>query len=184
MMTEWKKYEAPISAKIIKSFRSGDGILLDGVIYTARDKAHQRLCRLIENKEELPFNPENQLIYYVGPTPGREGVGIGSAGPTTSYRMDPFSETILKTGIKGMIGKGKRDKKTRDLLKKHKAVYFSTFGGAGAYLGKRIIKASVIAFEDLGAEAVFRLEVKDFPLIVVNDIYGGDLYEDAVRNRN
>jgi len=180
-MKEWKRLHTPLTDETVRGLRSGDSILLSGTLYTARDKAHERLRELADSGKPLPFNPAGQVIYYTGPTPARKGTAIGAAGPTTSYRMDPFSEFMLKLGIRGMIGKGTRDNRTRELLKEYGAVYFSSFGGAGAYLSKRIVSSSVLAFEDLGPEAMNMLMVKDFPVIVINDIYGGDLYEDAVR---
>ncbi len=183
MMKDWKKIETPVSASLIESLHSGDRLLLSGTVYTARDKAHQRLCAMAASGENLPFDPAGQVIYYMGPSPAPPGRVIGSAGPTTSSRMDAFTGDILKMGVKGMIGKGKRDAATRDLLQQYRAVYFATFGGAGAYLAKRITGSELIAFEDLGAEAVYRLRVEDFPIIVVNDTHGGDLYEDVLRKR-
>ncbi len=174
---EWKKITAPLDQKTIESLRCGDPCLITGKILTARDKAHERIRQMVENGEPLPFNPDGELIYYVGPTPAKEGTVIGAAGPTTSSRMDPFSGMILSLGIKGMIGKGRRDRNTRDLLVKHKAVYFSSIGGAGAYLSKRIIKSRVVAFEDLGPEAIFEFYVENFPAVVAIDIYGDDIYE-------
>jgi fumarate hydratase subunit beta len=182
-MKDWKKIATPFDALLIESLRSGDRFLLSGTVYAARDKAHQRLCAMTARGEKLPFDPAGQVIYYMGPSLAPPGKVIGSAGPTTSSRMDPFTEEILKLGVKGMIGKGKRDAATRALLREFRAVYFATFGGAGAYLAKRITESSLVAFEDLGAEAIYRLRVEDFPIIVVNDINGGDLYEDALRNR-
>jgi len=181
--TLWKKIETPLKADEIKEFRAGDMVLISGVVYTARDKAHERLCRLAEENSELPFDPENQIIYYVGPSPAPPGEIIGSAGPTTSYRMDPFTETILKMGVRGMIGKGKRDEATRKLIAEYGAVYFSSFGGAAAYLNRCIVEAEVVAFQDLGPEAVYRLVVRDFPAVVINDSVGGDLYEHTFQKR-
>lgn len=178
---KYKKIQAPISRETLKTLQSGDLLLISGVIYSARDKAHQKLCTMYKNNEKLPVELEGQLIYYVGPAPAPVGKVIGSAGPTTSYRMDPFTETILEMGVVGMIGKGQRDDKTRELLKQYGAVYLSSFGGAGAYLGKRIIKADPVAFEELGPEAIFRMEVESFPVVVINDANGGDLYEDKIR---
>lgn len=166
----------PVTDTVIAGLKTGDMVALSGVLYTARDKAHQRLKEMADNGEPFPFDARGQILYYVGPTPARPGQVIGSAGPTTSYRMDAFTEMVLAAGIKGMIGKGKRDTTTRDLLVKWQAVYFSTYGGAGAYLSKRIISSEIIAFADLGTEAIHRFEVRDFPLIVVNDAHGGDLY--------
>lgn len=182
-MKEWNKIKTPLGESLIESLRSGDRFLLSGTVYAARDRAHQRLCAMAGRGEELPFDPAGQVIYYMGPSPAPPGRVIGSAGPTTSSRMDPFTEEILKLGVRAMIGKGKRDAATRSLLQKYRAVYFATFGGAGAYLARRIVASDIAAFEDLGAEAVYRLRVEDFPIIVINDIHGGDLYEDAIRKR-
>ncbi len=181
MTSEWKHISLPLSEEIIQELRSGDQVYLSGILYTARDKAHARLCAMIDAGESLPFDISGQVLYYVGPSPKPPGEIIGAAGPTTSYRMDPFTEKVLKAGIKGMIGKGKRGTETRELLKQYGAVYFSSFGGAGAYLNRRITGSEVVAFEDLGPEAIYRLEVKDFPAIVINDIQGSDLYENAVK---
>lgn len=183
MMKDWKKIETPVGGGLMASLSCGDRLLLSGIVYAARDKAHERLCSLAARGETLPFDPDGQLIYYMGPSPAPPGRVIGAAGPTTSYRMDPFTESMLKMGVRGMIGKGRRDAATRSLLQKYGAVYFATFGGAGAYLAKRITESKLIAFEDLGAEAVYRLRVEDFPLIVVDDTHGCDLYEDVLRNR-
>jgi len=177
---EWKKIATPVSDDIISGLRCGDPCLITGRILTARDKAHDRIRQMLADGEPLPFNLKDEILYYVGPTPAKEGMVIGAAGPTTSSRMDPFSEMILSMGIKGMIGKGKRDRNTRELLVKYKAVYFSSIGGAGAYLSKRIKTSRVIAFEDLGPEAVFELHVEDFPAVVAIDIYGKDIYENKI----
>lgn len=179
----WKTVSTPLSDEVIRGLKAGDMILLNGTLYTARDRAHQRLAELLSSGEKLPVELKGECIYYVGPAPPPPGSVIGSAGPTTSYRMDPFTEMILNLGVKGLIGKGKRGMETRGLLKEFGALYFSSIGGAGAYLSKRIIKSEVIAFEDLGPEAIYKLEVKNFPVIVINDIHGGDLYEDAISNR-
>jgi len=179
-MSKWKKINLPLNDSTIEELRAGDMVLLSGTVYTARDKAHQRLQQLHSEGKALPFDGKNQIIYYVGPSPAPEGRVIGSAGPTTSYRMDPFSDFILSLGVKGLIGKGKRNQDTRDLLKKHKAIYFSSFGGAAAYLSERITSLELIAFEDLGPEAVYKLTVADFPVIVINDIIGNDLYENSM----
>lgn len=178
---EWRKITTPLPDDIIASLRCGDPCLITGKILTARDKAHERIGQMIANGETLPFNLSGELLYYVGPTPAKEGMVIGAAGPTTSSRMDPFSEMILSLGIKGMIGKGRRDLRTRELLARHRAIYFSSIGGAGAYLSKRIKSSKVIAFEDLGPEAVFELYVEDFPAVVAIDIYGKDIYENRIR---
>jgi fumarate hydratase subunit beta len=183
MMDDWKKIESPLTGSVIESLTSGDRLLMSGVIYTARDKAHERLCAMAARGEKLPFDPVDQVVYYMGPSPAPEGKVIGSAGPTTSYRMDPFTEQILKMGVKGMIGKGMREHIVREMLAWYRAVYFATFGGAGAYLAMRVRESTLVAFEDLGAEAIYRLRVEDFPVIVVNDMYGGDLYEDVLRKK-
>lgn len=183
MMKDWKKIETPVTDSLIESLAAGDRLLLSGVVYAARDKAHERLCAMAARGEKLPFDPAGQLVYYMGPSPAPPGRVIGSAGPTTSSRMDPFTEGVLKMGVKGMIGKGRRDAATRALLQQYRAVYFASFGGAGAYLAKRIKESALIAFEDLGAEAIYRLRVEEFPIIVVNDMHGGDLYEDVLRKR-
>lgn len=177
---EWKRITTPLDNALIESLRCGDPCLITGRILTARDKAHDRIRQMLADGEPLPFNLKDEILYYVGPTPAKEGMVIGAAGPTTSSRMDPFSEMILSMGIKGMIGKGKRDRNTRELLVKYKAVYFSSIGGAGAYLSKRIKTSRVIAFEDLGPEAVFELHVEDFPAVVAIDIYGKDIYENKI----
>ena len=183
MKGEWASITTPFNEKSVKILEAGDRILLSGIVYTARDRAHERLCRMIRNKEELPFDPAGQVLYYTGPSPAPPGKIIGSVGPTTSSRMDPFTEDLLKAGLRGMIGKGKRARPVRELFPYYQAVYFSTVGGAGAYLSKKIVSAEIIAFHDLGAEAVYRLEFRDFPLLVINDTYGGDLYEDALHQR-
>lgn len=155
--------------------------MLSGTIYTARDAAHQRLFDLLQRGEELPIDINGQVIYYVGPTPAKPGRVIGSAGPTTSGRMDLYTPSLVAHGLKGMIGKGQRSPQVVDALKLHKAIYFGATGGAGALLSKHIKSARVIAYEDLGPEAIYLLEVEDFPLIVVNDTEGNDLYTDVVR---
>ena len=178
---KWKKIITPLSDDTTASLRCGDPCLITGRILTARDKAHDRIRQMLKEGKPLPFDLKGELLYYVGPTPAREGTVIGAAGPTTSSRMDPFSEMILSHGIKGMIGKGRRDQNTRELLVKYKAVYFSSIGGAGAYLSKRIKSSRVIAFEDLGPEAVFELYVEEFPAVVAIDISGEDIYENRIR---
>lgn len=179
--SDWKRIDLPLTEEIISTLRAGDRILLTGRLYTARDKAHERLAGLYAKGEPLPFDTKGEVLYYVGPSPTPPGHVIGSAGPTTSYRMDPFTEPILKMGIRGMIGKGKRGTETRRLLKEYRAVYFSSFGGAAAFLSERIHSCRVLAFDDLGPEAIHVLEVRDFPVVVINDVEGGDLYEDALR---
>ncbi|MBN1255165.1 MAG: Fe-S-containing hydro-lyase [Deltaproteobacteria bacterium] len=176
-----KRITLPLTDEIVGGLRMGDNILITGIIYTARDTAHQRLIELIDKGAELPFDIQGQIIYYVGPTPPKPGQPIGSAGPTTSGRMDAYTHRLIEQGLKGMIGKGQRSQAVRDSMKKYKAVYFGATGGAGALLSKRIKKAEVIAFADLGPEAIRRLEVEDFPAVVINDIYGKDLYDEGVK---
>ena len=177
----WKQVQSPFSEKTVRELRAGEGVLISGILYTARDKAHERLCALIAQEKALPFDLFGQVLYYAGPSPAPPGKISGSAGPTTSSRMDAFSEIILPSGIKGMIGKGKRDEKTKNLIKKIEVPYLSAFGGAGAYLGSRITSSEIVAFEDLGPEAVYEITVSGFPAVVINDIYGEDLYENALR---
>lgn len=161
--------------------KCGDLVEITGVIYTARDAAHKRLVDLIKEGKDLPFDVRGAIIYYVGPTPAKPGKVIGSAGPTTSYRMDPYAPFLLEKGLKGMIGKGKRSKEVRDAIIKYKGIYFASTGGAAALLAKHIKSAEIIAYEDLGPEAIRKLYVENFPAIVVNDIYGNDLYEEGVK---
>ena len=167
----------PLSEEDVRQLKAGDVVYLSGVLYTARDAAHKRLVDLIEKGEELPFDLEGSVIYFVGPTPPKPGEPIGSAGPTTSYRMDSYSPTLLKHGSRGMIGKGKRSQEVKDACKKYGGVYFGATGGAGALLGKRIKEAEVIAYPELGPEAIRKIVVEDFPVTVVNDTYGNDLYQ-------
>jgi fumarate hydratase subunit beta len=167
----------PLTSEDTKKLVSGDTVLLNGTIYTARDAAHKRLVELIEKGEELPFDLEGSVIYFVGPTPPKPGDPIGSAGPTTSYRMDSYSPTMLKNGSKGMIGKGKRDQAVKDACVEYDGIYFGATGGAGALLGKKITSAEVIAYPELGPEAVRKITVKDFPVTVINDTHGNDLYQ-------
>ena len=167
----------PLSREDARKLRSGDSCLISGVIYTARDAAHKRLCELVVQGKELPMDVENSIIYFVGPTPARPGEAIGSAGPTTSYRMDAYSPILIAKGQTGMIGKGKRSPEVVSAMKAHGAVYFGAIGGCGALLSQCIKKAEVIAYDDLGAEAIRRLEVEDFPVIVVIDSEGNNLYE-------
>ena len=168
---------APLSREEARKLKSGDSCLLSGVIYTARDAAHKRLCELAAKGKELPFDMKDSVVYFVGPTPARPGEVIGSAGPTTSYRMDAYSPTLIALGQTGMIGKGKRSQEVIAAMKEHGAVYFGAIGGCGALLSQCIKKAEVIAYDDLGAEAVRRLEVEDFPVVVVIDSEGNNLYE-------
>ena len=167
----------PIENDTITNLNIGDSVLISGIIYVARDAAHKRMQEMLDKNIELPFELKNNIIYYMGPSPAREGRPIGSAGPTTSGRMDKYAPTLLDLGLKGMIGKGKRNQEVKDAVIRNKAIYFAAIGGAGALLSKAIQKSEVIAFEDLGAEAILKLEVKDFPVIVVMDSEGNDLYE-------
>ena len=176
-MSENMHITSPLDLAIVQDLRVGDHILIDGIIYTARDAAHQRLVEALNNGKELPFDIAGQTIYYCGPSPARPGRPIGSAGPTTSRRMDVFTPQLLDAGLRAMIGKGGRSSEVRQSMIKHNAIYFIATGGAGALISKSIKKAEIVAYEDLGAEAILRLEVKDFPVIVANDIYGGDLYK-------
>ena len=173
------RLSTPLSRWDVESLHAGDRVLLSGVVYTARDAAHARLIALLEQGQPLPFPTEGQVIYYVGPTPPRPGDPIGSAGPTTSGRMDPYTPALLAAGIKGLIGKGRRSAEVREALKQRRAVYFAATGGAGALLARKITSAEVVAWEDLGAEAVRRLVLEDFPLVVINDVFGNDLYEEG-----
>lgn len=175
------KIKAPLTRAAARELKAGDSCLISGVIYTARDAAHKRLCELIERGEELPIDLTDSIVYFVGPTPARPGQAIGSAGPTTSYRMDAYSPTLIAMGQTGMIGKGKRSPEVVAAMKEHGAVYFGAIGGCGALLSKCIKKAEIVAYEDLGAEAIRRLEVEDFPAIVVIDSKGNNLYESGRR---
>lgn len=181
---EVKHLKTPLNGKDIANLKTGEQVSLSGVIYTARDAAHKRMVEALEKGEPLPIDIMGQVIYYVGPTPAKPGQVIGSAGPTTSSRMDAYTPRLLEAGLKGMIGKGKRSPEVKEAIKKHKAVYFAAAGGAGALLSKRIKKAEIVAYEDLGPEAIYRLEVEDFPVIVVNDIFGNDLYEEVQKGMN
>ena len=169
--------QAPFLKEELENLKAGDYIYITGIIYTARDAAHKRMYESMLKGEELPIALDNNIIYYLGPSPARPGSVIGSAGPTTSSRMDKYTPLMLDAGLKGMIGKGKRNQDVKDAVIRNKAIYFAAIGGAGALLSKAIQKSEVIAFEDLGAEAILKLEVKDFPVIVVMDSEGNDLYE-------
>ncbi len=172
-----KNIISPIEAEIIEKLTVGTRVLISGVIYTARDAAHQRLSQALDRGDKLPFDLKGQTLYYMGPSPAREGMIIGSAGSTTSSRMDIYTPRLIAAGIRAMIGKGNRSQQVREAIKKHKAVYLATIGGAGALLHKCIKQVEVIAYEDLGAEAILRLTVESFPAIVANDIYEEDLFE-------
>ena len=179
---EPKILETPLDEEEVLSVHAGDRVLLNGVIYTARDQAHKKLVAALEAGRELPFDPAGQTIYYVGPSPAPPGKVIGSAGPTTSYRMDPFAPELYQAGVKATIGKGARSRGVRDAIERFKCLYLAAVGGAAALLGARVKSAEVIAYPELGTEAVRRLVVEDLPLIVVNDAYGGDLYENALQS--
>ncbi len=172
------KIKAPITDdSVIESLKAGDLVLISGVIYTARDAAHKRIVEALDRGEKPPIELKGQIIYYAGPAPAKPGRPIGSVGPTTSYRMDPYAPRLLAEGLKGMIGKGSRSKEVIEAIKKYKGVYFGAVGGAAAYLARCVKEAQVVAYEDLGPEAIRRLVVEDFPAFVVNDIYGNDLYQ-------
>ena len=169
----------PVNDETIEKLRAGDRVFITGTLYTGRDSAHKKLIELVNEGNDLPIDVKGQLIYYVGPTPARPGKPIGSAGPTTSYRMDSFAPTLYKLGLKGTIGKGSRSDEVRESLKTYKGVYLAAVGGAGALISKSIEGAEVIAYPELGPEAIRRITVKDFPCIVINDMYGGDLYDEG-----
>jgi fumarate hydratase subunit beta len=170
---------SPIDAGTIEKLTAGTPVLISGEMYTARDAAHQRLVQALERKERLPFSLKGQTLYYTGPTPARPGLVIGSAGPTTSARMDGYTPRLLAAGVKAVVGKGERSSEVREALQKHKAVYLVATGGAGALLSEAIKKMEVVAYEDLGTEAIHRLAVENFPAIVANDIYGADLFQEG-----
>ena len=172
-----KKIQTPLTREDVRTLKAGDSCLITGVIYTARDAAHKRLCELLDKGQPLPVDMENAIIYFVGPTPAKPGQAIGSAGPTTSYRMDAYSPALIAAGQTGMIGKGKRGPEVVSAMKEHGAAYFGAIGGCGALLSKCIKQAEIVAYEDLGAEAIRRLEVEDFPVVVIIDSEGNNLYE-------
>jgi len=172
-----KRITTPLTKDVINDLSAGDSVLLSGVIYTARDAAHKRLVDLIDNGEKLPIDVKDAVIYYVGPTPAKPGMALGSAGPTTSYRMDAYAPKLLEKGLKGMIGKGLRSQEVVDSMIKNGAVYFAAIGGVGALIGKCVKKAEIVTYEDLGSEAIRRLEVEDLPIVVVIDSKGNNLYE-------
>ena len=171
----------PLSNADVEDLRIGDRVLISGAIYTGRDAAHKRLTDLIQAGKPLPLEIQGQIIYYVGPSPAKPGRPVGAAGPTTSYRMDAYAPELIRLGLKGMIGKGARDQDVRDAMEEYKAVYFAAIGGAGALMAQSIKDAEIVAYEDLGPEAIRRLEVVEFPVIVVNDVRGNDLYEEGVK---
>ena len=167
---------APFDKAAVKKLKAGDQVLITGVIYSARDAAHKRLTEALNKGEKLPLDLKNQVIYYMGSSPAKPGQAIGSAGPTTGGRMDIYASRLMQEGVKGMIGKGDRAQAVKDAMRRYGAVYFAAIGGAGTLISKSIKKSEVVAYDDLGAEAIQRLEVKDFPAIVINDIFGGDFY--------
>ena len=173
------RINTPLSDEVVESLRIGDEVSISGIVYQARDAAHKRLVALIEKGEELPFELSGAVIYYVGPSPAQPGQVIGSAGPTTSGRMDAYAPLLIQKGLKGMIGKGLRSDAVKEAMRRHKAVYFAATGGAGALLGRSIVANEIIAWPELGAEACARLEVEEFPAIVVMDCHGGDLYAEG-----
>ena len=176
------KIDAPIKQEQLDNLKAGDYVYITGTIYTARDAAHKRMYEAIQNNEELPMEMEGNIIYYMGPSPAREGRAIGSAGPTTASRMDKYAPTLLDLGLKGLIGKGKRSKEVLDAVVRNKSIYFAAVGGAGALLSKCIKESEVIAYDDLGTEAIRKLKVEDFPAIVVIDTKGNNLYEMVLEN--
>lgn len=176
-----KRIQTPITEEVTKDLKAGDYVYISGTIYVARDAAHKRMMEALERGEELPINIQNATIYYMGPSPAREGRPIGSAGPTTATRMDKYAPTLLDLGEKAMIGKGKRSPQVMEAIVRNKAVYFAAVGGAGALLSKCIVKSETVCYEDLGAEAILKILVEDFPAIVAADRYGNNLYETAIK---
>ena len=179
-MSEVIKITTPLSDEVVDSLKSGDQVSINGILYTARDAAHKRLIDLLDHGDELPFDIKGQIIYYVGPTPAKPGAIIGSAGPTTSYRMDTYAPRLMEVGMKGMIGKGNRTQNVIDAMVKYKSIYFAAIGGAGALVARSIKKVEIIAYEDLGPEAIRKMEVEDFQAVVVNDTYGNDVYKEGM----
>jgi len=176
---KYKSITAPLTGNTVKGLKAGDMVLISGSIYTARDVAHRRLKVLLDEKKELPFELSGSIIYYAGPSPTKPGKIIGSAGPTTSGRMDPFTPALLENGLKGMIGKGKRSCEVKKSIKKNGAVYFAATGGAGALLSGKISACGLVAYPEIEPESIYRLEVREFPAVVINDMYGNDYYEDG-----
>ena len=172
-----KRITTPLTLEKVKDLKAGDTVLISGTIYTSRDAGHKRFVDLLDKGESLPFDPKDQIIYYVGPTPTKPGHAFGTAGPTSSYRMDPYAPRLLEVGLRGMIGKGLRNEAVIESIKKNGGVYFAAIGGAAALIGKAVKKAEIIAYEDLGAEALRELQVEDLPVIVVIDSEGNNLYE-------
>ena len=172
-----KKISTPLTLETVSSLKAGDAVSITGVIYVGRDAAHKRMVEGLDKDGTLPFDPKGQIIYYMGPSPAKPGQPIGAAGPTTSYRMDGYAPRMMAEGLIGMIGKGNRSAAVKEAIKKYQGVYFAAIGGAGALLSKAIKKADVVAYGDLGAEDLLRLQVEDFPVVVINDMHGADLYE-------
>ena len=175
-MKKEKRLDTPLTEKVRRNLRAGDRVLINGTIYTARDMAHKRLVEVIKKEGKLPFDLRNQIIYYTGPTPAKEGEIIGSCGPTTSSRMDKYTPTLLESGLGGVVGKGQRSVGVISALRKYRSVYFAAIGGAGALLSIKVKSAKLVTYEDLGCEAIYKLEVKDFPVVVAIDIYGRSVY--------
>ena len=180
-MPEPIKIKIPLSDEDVLKLKIGDSVLITGKIYTARDAAHKRLFDLAQSNQPLPIDLKGQIVYYAGPAPAKPGYVIGPVGPTTSGRCDPYTPVLLSLGLKGMIGKGVRSKDVREAMKKHKAVYLAATGGAAALIAKNVKAVKVVAYEDLGPEAIRELTVEDFPAIVANDAHGGDLYEEGIK---
>ena len=178
-MKEDIRLTTPLSDKMLQTLNIGDKVLISGIIYSARDAAHKRMVELLDRGEQLPIDLQGQIIYYVGPTPPKPGMVIGAAGPTTSYRMDPYAPRLIENGLKGMIGKGPRGPGVIEAIQKYKAVYFAATGGIGALISKTIKESDVVAYEDLGTEAIRRMVAENFPAVVVNDIGGNDLYTEG-----
>lgn len=176
-MSEMKKITTPLTDDVVESLKAGDQVSITGELYTARDAAHKRLVALLDEGKELPFDIKGAVIYYVGPSPAKPGKVVGSAGPTTSYRMDAYAARLMEVGMKGMIGKGARAQHVVDAMVKHKAVYFAAIGGAAALIARSIKSVEIVAYEDLGPEAVRRMVVEDFQAVVINDVHGNDLYK-------
>ena len=179
MSKEPVRLQTPLTKEGNESLQTGDVVLISGVLFTARDAAHARIKEAIENGESLPFNPEGQIVYFTGPAPARPGHALGPAGPTTASRMDPYSPLLIERGLRGMVGKGVRAEAVQATMREHGCVYFGAVEGTAALLADRVTEAEVVAYEDLGAEAVRRLVVEDFPVVVVNDLHDGDLYREG-----
>ena len=179
-MGEVKRITTPLNEDVIENLRAGDSVLISGVIYTGRDFAHKRLIELLDQNGTLPIDIRGQIIYYAGSAPAKPGRPVGSIGPTTSHRMDTFTPRLIELGLKGMIGKGNRSEEVKEAIVKYKAVYFGAIGGAAALMARNVKKVEIVAYEDLGPEAILKLEVENFPVVVVNDCHGGDLYQEGM----